>query len=85
MDAQIAKWGNSLAVRIPKAVAERAHLREGERLEMSVNEDGAVVLRPARPAIGWRICWPLSPTRTCTPKPNGASLRDESVNEFRHE
>lgn len=49
MDAQIAKWGNSLAVRIPKAVAERARLREGERLEMSVNEDGAVVLRPARP------------------------------------
>jgi len=50
MDAQIAKWGNSLAVRIPKAVAERARLREGERLEMSVNEDGAVVLRPARPS-----------------------------------
>jgi antitoxin MazE len=50
MEVQVSKWGNSLAVRIPKAVAERARLREGERLEMSVNEDGAVVLRPPRPS-----------------------------------
>ncbi|MFH1058326.1 MAG: AbrB/MazE/SpoVT family DNA-binding domain-containing protein [Pseudomonadota bacterium] len=51
MQAQVAKWGNSLAVRIPKAVAERARLREGERLEMSVNDDGALVLRAARPSF----------------------------------
>lgn len=50
MELKIAKWGNSLAVSIPKAVAERARLREGERLEMSVNKDGAVALRPARPS-----------------------------------
>ena len=28
--AQIVKWGNSLAVRIPKPVAERAGVREGD-------------------------------------------------------
>lgn len=49
MQVQVVKWGNGLAVRIPKAVAAQAHLQEGERLEMSVSEDGALVLRPARP------------------------------------
>lgn len=49
METQVAKWGHSLAVRIPKALAAQAHLQEGERLEMSVSEDGALVLRPARP------------------------------------
>jgi len=49
MQTQVGKWGHSLAVRIPKAVAAQAHLQEGERLEMSVSEDGALVLRPARP------------------------------------
>ncbi len=46
MQAQVAKWGNSLAVRIPKALAEQARLREGARLEMSLGEDGEVVLKP---------------------------------------
>lgn len=26
----MAKWGNSLAVRIPKDIAEQAHLKEGD-------------------------------------------------------
>lgn len=41
---KIARWGNSLAVRLPREVAERAALREGEEIELSV-EDGAVILR----------------------------------------
>jgi len=28
--AQVVKWGNSLAVRIPKAVADRARMKEGD-------------------------------------------------------
>lgn len=48
METQLSKWGNSLAVRIPKGVAEKASLREGDRLELSVAEDGAMILRPAR-------------------------------------
>ncbi|MFH1738380.1 MAG: AbrB/MazE/SpoVT family DNA-binding domain-containing protein [bacterium] len=47
MNTQLAKWGHSLAVRIPKAVAEKAKLREGDRLDLSIQEDGAVVIRPA--------------------------------------
>lgn len=39
--AQVVKWGNSLAVRIPKAVADRARMKEGD----------AVVLKAAKGRI----------------------------------
>jgi len=44
--AQIAKWGNSLAVRIPKTVAEQARLQEGDSILIEAM-DGHVELRPA--------------------------------------
>lgn len=44
--AQLAKWGNSLAVRIPKDVAERAHLREGDPIVIEALK-GRIELRPA--------------------------------------
>jgi len=48
LKTQVARWGNSLAVRIPKPLAETACLREGEQLSLSVAKDGAIVLRAAR-------------------------------------
>ena len=33
---QVARWGNSLAVRIPAAVAEALELREGDDIEIHV-------------------------------------------------
>ena len=42
MRAQVLKWGNSLAVRIPKPVAEDAHLQVGDPLEIEVAADGVV-------------------------------------------
>ena len=33
---QIAKWGNSLAVRIPSAVVEALDLKEGEHIEVTI-------------------------------------------------
>lgn len=44
--AQIVRWGKSLAVRIPKAVAERARLQEGDAVSIEV-VDGRVELRRA--------------------------------------
>jgi len=44
--AQVAKWGNSLAVRIPKDVAEQARLHEGDSIVIETL-DGRVQLRPA--------------------------------------
>lgn len=45
---QLAKWGHSLAVRIPKTVAETACLREGDQVNLALRKDGAVVIRSAR-------------------------------------
>jgi antitoxin MazE len=44
MQAQVLKWGNSLAVRIPKPVAEDAHFEVGDSLEIAVGADGIVQL-----------------------------------------
>lgn len=33
---QVAKWGNSLAVRLPAAVVEALQLKEGEEIEIHV-------------------------------------------------
>jgi len=38
------KWGNSLAVRIPKTIAEEAKLREGDSLELEVPAEGTLRL-----------------------------------------
>ena len=45
---QIAKWGKSLGLRLPKAVALEASLGEGDTVEVSVR-DGEIVIRAARP------------------------------------
>jgi antitoxin MazE len=42
----ISKWGNSLAVRIPLAVARQANLGEGDNVNMTLDPDGAIALRP---------------------------------------
>jgi len=34
---QVAKWGNSLAVRLPRAVVEALKLKAGDRIEITVS------------------------------------------------
>lgn len=48
MKAQLVRWGNSHAVRIPKRIVEAANLREGEELELKVSSAGAVELHKAK-------------------------------------
>jgi antitoxin MazE len=48
ISTQIAKWGNSLGLRLPKSVALEAQVDEGDTVEMSV-KGGAIVIRPSRP------------------------------------
>lgn len=43
--AQIARWGNSLAVRIPRQVAEEAGLQEGDAVALAVESRGAVAIK----------------------------------------
>jgi antitoxin MazE len=43
----IQKWGNSLALRIPKALARDIQLENGSVVNLSIRE-GAVVVEPAK-------------------------------------
>ena len=46
MRAQVLKWGNSLAVRIPKPIAEEARLKAGDPVEIQVSDEhGSVHLQ----------------------------------------
>ena len=48
MKAKLARWGNSLALRIPRPVADRLGLDEGATVELSV-EEGHLWVRLRRP------------------------------------
>jgi len=48
MRVQVARWGNSLGVRIPKDIAGRFGLTEGIGVEMAA-EDDRIVISVARP------------------------------------
>jgi antitoxin MazE len=43
MRSQVQKWGNSLALRLPKSVAGHFGLTPGSEVELSVNEGHLVV------------------------------------------
>jgi len=45
MQTKIQKWGNSLAVRIPKPFAEEAQLKSGASVDLSV-DDGRIIIDP---------------------------------------
>jgi len=45
MKTQVQKWGNSLALRIPKPFAEEIGLRRYSEVEVSV-QDGRLIIEP---------------------------------------
>lgn len=47
---QIAKWGNSLAVRLPASVVEALRLKEGDEIDIHVvgEREFAVARKPSR-------------------------------------
>jgi antitoxin MazE len=46
---QVAKWGNSLAMRLPADLVRRFGLRAGDSVEAQLTADGSLTIRPA----GW--------------------------------
>ena len=48
MNLHIARWGNSLAVRIPADYVRQAGLKEGDNLDAAITADGSLALRPAK-------------------------------------
>ena len=48
---QLVRWGNSLAVRLPKGVIEKARLAEGEDLTVEVTAGGRVTIKRSEPEL----------------------------------
>lgn len=47
-DTRVARWGNSLGVRIPRAIVKDAGLVEGDRVSLDLDAEGSIVLRSSR-------------------------------------
>ncbi len=47
MYTTIQKWGNSQAVRLPKAILELANMQEKDRVELKV-ENGNIIIIPVK-------------------------------------
>ncbi|MFK5976529.1 MAG: AbrB/MazE/SpoVT family DNA-binding domain-containing protein [Sulfurovum sp.] len=47
MTVAIKKWGNSLALRIPKDIAQTLHIENNSTLELSIKE-GALIIEPQK-------------------------------------
>ena len=48
---RVQQWGNSLAVRIPAAVARSARFAVGQPVELSVSEEGVLVRAEGKPRL----------------------------------
>lgn len=47
----VQQWGNSLAVRIPAAIARKVHFVAGQPVEVSTDDFGVVVHRKGSPKL----------------------------------
>jgi antitoxin MazE len=82
MNLQIAKWGNSLAVRIPAEYVRQIGVREGDLFEARLGADGALNLKP--PAQWSRKAFAAEMARDCKGLPKGASVMDQLRQEARY-
>jgi antitoxin MazE len=48
MRLQLAKWGNSLAVRLPAECVRAAGLRQGDSIDAEITPAGKITLTPAK-------------------------------------
>lgn len=48
IQVQIAKWGNSLGLRVPRDIAARVGLTEGARVDIEASDDGRIVITRSR-------------------------------------
>jgi antitoxin MazE len=81
MNLQIAKWGNSLAVRIPADYVRQIGIKEGDRLQAHLGADGALNLRPAQ----WsRKAFAQELARDIKALPLGTSVMEQLREEARY-
>jgi antitoxin MazE len=48
MRARVSRWGNSLAIQLPKAAVASLHVRDGEPVDLVIQGD-ALMIRAERP------------------------------------
>ena len=48
MNLNIARWGNSLAVRIPAEYVKAVGIKEGDSVNATLTADGGISIRPAK-------------------------------------
>ena len=74
MDLQLAKWGNSLALRIPAELVRRFRWREGDKVDARFTVDGSLSIRPA----SWtRADFAAELVQARAALPKGTSVMDE--------
>ncbi|MFZ4624709.1 MAG: AbrB/MazE/SpoVT family DNA-binding domain-containing protein [Rhodoferax sp.] len=82
MNLQIAKWGNSLAVRIPADYVRQIGIKDGDLLVAQVGADGALNLRP--PAQWSRKDFAQELARDAQALPIGTSVMEQLRHETRY-
>jgi antitoxin MazE len=81
MNLQIAKWGNSLALRIPADYVRRVGIKEGDRVETSLTIDGGILIR----AVKWdRNSFARNLEQIRSAMPMGESVIEELRREVRY-
>ena len=74
MDLHVAKWGNSLALRLPAEYVRSIGIKDGDSVEVSLTVDGGLTLRPAT----WnRKAFAASLATARKAMPMGTSVIDE--------
>jgi antitoxin MazE len=79
MKAKMVKWGNSLAVRIPRPVAEEAKLKEGDSLEIEAVEDRVELRRARRIPTLAKLVSQITPENRYAEIATGAEVGKEVV------
>ena len=49
MITKVQKWGNSLAIRLPKSLAKESRLREGSEIALGLQDGNIILSRSAKP------------------------------------
>ena len=68
MEARVQKWGNSLALRIPKPFATEAGIEEDSSVRIELVEGRLSSLLLSSRIQPWKNCWRGSPRKICTGK-----------------
>jgi antitoxin MazE len=81
IDLQIARWGNSLAMRLPADLVRRFGLREGDTVRAQLTADGGLTIRPA----GWsRRAFAAELAQAREAMPMGRPVIEELRNQARY-